>query len=299
MLWNQGKTDDFKRFAKALLARPADPAITPNVLAAAAALAAGEGRWKDARAGDARGQRVPDERCRAGGAVARGRGGRARREWPLASESFQLLTERYPGYKTGRETRLDYAEALYRTGALAAAAAKLQEIIDASPTDPELPRALVLLGRTHEARSDGAAALDVYKRVGSEFPAFEGAALLGNARVLLLAGNWDEARPFLERALGAGDAGVAAEAAYRLGEGLRGAGRHQQAVDSYMTAAYVAPDTPLARRALLGAGQSFTALKQPDSAIIVYKKLLAGKSVEPEVADAAKREKGSPSPRAN
>ena len=34
-LWNQGKTDDFKRFVPALLARPVDPAITPNVLAAA------------------------------------------------------------------------------------------------------------------------------------------------------------------------------------------------------------------------------------------------------------------------
>jgi hypothetical protein len=56
-----------------------------------------------------------------------------------------------------------------------------------------------------------------------------------------------------------------------------------------MTAVYVAPGTPLARRALLGAGQSFTALKQTDSAVIVYKKLLGGKTVEPELADAAKK----------
>ncbi|HEV2055919.1 MAG TPA: tetratricopeptide repeat protein [Methylomirabilota bacterium] len=290
VLWNQGKTDEFKRFAQALLARPPDPANTPNVLAAAAALAAEEGRWKDARTLAMRtvGEFPTTDAAPAALSLvgtAAGRGG----EWPLASETFQLLTERYPGYKTGREARLDYAEALYRTGALAEASAKLQEIIDASPRDPELPRALILLGRTHEARGDGASALDVYKRVGREYPAFEGAALLGNARVLLLAGNWDEARPLLERAVAAGDAAVAVEAAYRLGEGLRGAGRHQQAVDSYMTAAYVAPDTPLARRALLGAGQSFTALKQPDSAIIVYKKLLAGKSVEPDVADAAKK----------
>jgi len=52
---------------------------------------------------------------------------------------------------------------------------------------------------------------------------------------------------------------------------------------------YVAPDLPLARRALLAAGQSFAALKQPDSAIIVYKKLLADKTVEPELADSAKK----------
>jgi tetratricopeptide (TPR) repeat protein len=291
VLWNQGKTDDFKRFAPALLARPADPAIAPHVLAAAAALAAEERRWKDARALAMRAvnefpmsDAAPAALALMGAAAARAG------EWPLASESFQLLTGRYPAYKTGREARLAHAEALYRTGAPAEAQARLQKIIDASPTDPELPRALILLGRTHEARGDRAAALDVYKRVEREYLAFQGAALLGNGRVLLLQGNWEEARLPLERALWAGDAAVAVEAAYRLGEGLRAAGSHQEAVELYMTAAYVAPDTPLARRALLGAGQSFTALKQLDSAIIVYKKLLAGKRVELELADAAKKE---------
>jgi TolA-binding protein len=290
VLWNQGKTDDFKRFAQALLARPADPAITPYLLAAAAAVAAGEGRWTDARTLAMRAvSEFPTSDAAAAAlslvGAAAGRAG----EWPLASESFRLLTERYPGYKTGSGARLDYAEALYRTDALGDAQARLQEFIDASPRDPELPRALVLLGRTYEARGDGAAALAIYERMGREFPAFQSVALLGQARALLLAGNWDEARPLLERAVMAGDEAVTAEAAYRLGEGLRGAGHHQQAVESYMTAAYVAPDTPLARRALLGAGQSFTALKQPDSAVIVYKKLLGGKTVEPELADAAKK----------
>ena len=289
-LWNQGKTAEFKRLAQALLARPADPAMTPNVLAAGAALAADEGRWKDARTLAMRAVNEFPTSDAAPAALslmgtAAGRSG----EWLLVSESFQLLTGRYPGYKTGREARLAYAEALYRTGALAEAQARLQEIVDATPTDPELPRVLMLLGHTHEARGAGAPALDVYKRMEREYPALEGPALLGHGRVLLLAGNLDEALPLLERAVAVGDAGLAVEAAYRLGEGLRGAGRHQLAVDSYMTAAYIAPDTPLARRALLGAGQSFTALKEPDSAIIVYKKLLAGKGVEPEVADAAKK----------
>jgi TolA-binding protein len=290
VLWNQGKAEDFKRFAQVILARPADPAITPNVLAASAAVAAGEGRWTDARALAMRVvKEFPTSEAAPAAlslvAAAAGRGG----QWQLASETFQLLTERYPGYKTGRETRLDYAEVLYRTGALAEARSKLQEFVDSSPKDPELPRALLLLGRTSEAGGDNAAALDLYKRVERDYPAFQGAALLGNARVLLAASNWDEARPLLERAMAAGDAAVVCEAAYRTGEGLRAAGRHQQAIDAYMTAAYVAPDTPLARRALLGAGQSFTALKQSDSAVIVYKKLLAGKAVEPELADAAKK----------
>ncbi len=56
-----------------------------------------------------------------------------------------------------------------------------------------------------------------------------------------------------------------------------------------MTAAYLAPDSPWARRALAGAGQSFAALKQRESAAIVYRKLLSATGVEPELAEAARR----------
>ena len=57
-----------------------------------------------------------------------------------------------------------------------------------------------------------------------------------------------------------------------------------------MTAAYLAGSTPWARRALLGAGQSFAALRQRDAAEIVYRKLAATPNVEPELAEAARRE---------
>jgi TolA-binding protein len=86
------------------------------------------------------------------------------------------------------------------------------------------------------------------------------------------------------------DPAAAAEAAYRLGEGHRGAGQHAEAVQAYMTAAYLAPDSAWGRKALLGAGQSFAALRQNDSAVIVYRKLVAAKGVEPELADAARKE---------
>jgi TolA-binding protein len=289
-LWNQGKSDEFKPFAQFLLSKPADPTATPAMLAASASMAAGEGRWKDARALAMRVATEFPKSDEAPVALSEVASGAARaNEWALANETFKILSERYPSYKTARDTRLDYAEALYRTGAYAEARTRLQEWIDASPKDPELPRALLLLARTQEASGDGAAALEQYKRVERDFPDQQAAALLGNARVLMLAGNWDEARPLLERALAAGDAAVASEAAYGLGEGYRAAGRHQPAVEAYMTAVYVAPDLPTARRALLGAGQSFSALKQRDSAVIVYKKLLAGKTVEPELAESAKK----------
>ena len=56
-----------------------------------------------------------------------------------------------------------------------------------------------------------------------------------------------------------------------------------------MAAAYTAPDSAWARRALLGAGKSYTALKQAQSAAVVYRKLLAQTGVEPELADQARQ----------
>ena len=92
----------------------------------------------------------------------------------------------------------------------------------------------------------------------------------------------------LDRALGQSDVGLVVEAAYRMGEGLRVGGQHAEAVEAYMTAAYVAPDSIWARRALLGAGQSFAALQQTESAAIVYRKLLAASGAEPELTAAAR-----------
>ena len=128
------------------------------------------------------------------------------------------------------------------------------------------------------------------RRVDRDYPsaANEGRALLGAARLLQADGKWTEARGFLERALDQRDPSLVAEAAYQLGEGLRGAGQNEDAVEAYMTAAYVAPDSSWARRALLGAGQSFAALRQPESAVIVYRKLLAAAGVEPDVAATAR-----------
>jgi hypothetical protein len=57
-----------------------------------------------------------------------------------------------------------------------------------------------------------------------------------------------------------------------------------------MTAAYLAPETAWGRKALLGAGQSFTALRQTDSAVIVYRKLAGAKDAEPELVEAARKE---------
>ena len=148
----------------------------------------------------------------------------------------------------------------------------------------------MLLAEAQEATGDRAAALETYTRVAAAGTGKEKASgLLGQGRLLAADGKWDEARGRLEQALDAGDGAVAAEAAYRLGEGYRSTGKAQDAADMYLTAAYLTSDSPWTRRALVGAGQAFAALKQNDAAIIVYRKLLAMNGVEADLADAARR----------
>jgi hypothetical protein len=52
------------------------------------------------------------------------------------------------------------------------------------------------------------------------------------ARLLQGEGKWDSARPLLQKALDAENSATAAEAAFRLGEGHRGAGQHGEAVQA-------------------------------------------------------------------
>jgi tetratricopeptide (TPR) repeat protein len=157
--------------------------------------------------------------------------------------------------------------------------------------DPARARVLPVLAEAQEATGDRAAAARTYARAATEFPKSQGTpvAALGAGRLLQEEGKWFDAQPLLERAIETGDAAIAAEAAFHKGEGLRASGQHEDAVEAYMTAAYVAPDSIWGRRALVGAGMAFAALKQNDAAAIVYRKLLAASSAEPELQSAARR----------
>ncbi|PYM27983.1 MAG: hypothetical protein DMD78_01090 [Candidatus Rokuibacteriota bacterium] len=157
-------------------------------------------------------------------------------QWPIARRSYETLLARAPA-AAPPSVRLQSAEALFRTGATAEARARLEPI--AASKGAEAPRALLLLAQIHEA-----------------------------------AGNRPAARGALQRLVQIGRADEAAEAAYRLAEGLQAEGEHSAAVEWYLTAAYVAERTPWARRALLGAGRSFTALRDPAQALAAYGKLV-------------------------
>jgi len=290
--FNQGKTEEFKKIAGALLDAPNDPAATPQLLRGMEAVAVEDKRWADARALTLR---LVDQFPRHAAAPAAladvGAAAGASAEWPLARDMYRTLAARYPSSPERQPGRIVYAEALLRTGAPADARRELEALAGTLPPgNPGRARVLPLLAEAQEAAGDRSAATQTYARFAAEYPGERGnpAAELGVGRLLQADGKWSEARPRLERALKDGDTGIAAEAAYRLGEGLRDAGQHDQAIEAYMTAAYVVPDSVWARRALVGAGRSFTALKQNDAAVIVYRKVLAASSVEPDLETAAK-----------
>ena len=292
VLFNQRRIDEFKQAATPIVAGAVDPVITPRLLHGLAVVAAEEKRWPEAKTLTLR---LADQFPRYEGtqaalttlASAASQG----EQWTLSREMYAKLGERFPGSATTGANRLDYAEALLRTGAAAEARRALEPPAGGAAAPAPTPRATMLMAEAQEATGDRAAALDTYVRAAAAAgtPKEKAFGLLGQGRLLVADGKWDEGRGRLEQALDAGDGAVAAEAAYRLGEGFRATGKAQEAADMYMTAAYLTADSPWARRALVGAGQAFTALKQNDAAVIVYRKVLAMSGVEPDLAEAARR----------
>lgn len=292
VLWNQGKRAEFKKAVEPLLQGAPDPATAPALLRTLATAEADDKRWAEARAAALRlvsaygsSDAAPAGLAAVGGAALRDK------QWPLAREMYQTLADRYASSEAARESQLDLGETLLRTGAAAEARRRLEAFVASAPRDSRTARALLLLAEAREATGDRRGAVEAYARLGKEYPGQLGeTGALSQARVLVSEKRWDEARPILERALDSADPAVASEAAYHLGQGFSAAGQHQDAVDAYMTAAYLAPDSPTGRRALFAAGQSFTALKQNAPAVIVYRKLTTANGVEPELLESARKE---------
>jgi tetratricopeptide (TPR) repeat protein len=112
---------------------------------------------------------------------------------------------------------------------------------------------------------------------------------MSHARLLTQDKRWDDARPILEGMLKKSDGAAAADAAYALGDTYAG-NDPAAAVEYYLTAAYVAPDSPQGRRGLLGAARAYAAAQQPEQASTAYKKLLAQSDLPADVRDAARKE---------
>ena len=177
----------------------------------------------------------------------------------------------------GRTERLVLAEALIRTGESTRARRHLEEL--AAGGGEEAPRALLMLAQMHTAAGDRRAALAAHDLLQKEFPRFPRSArsLLSHAQLLDDLGQSRRARPVLQKVVEVSDGEVAAEAAYRLGQGLSGDGQHAAAVEWYLTAAYTAERSTWGRQAWLGAGRSFTALNERNEALATYWKLIVAR----------------------
>src|SRR5438094_2922141 len=171
------------------------------------------------------------------------------------------------------------------------ALAELEKFVTSAPADAKLGRAWLLLARARAATRDRTGAIDAYARAAKDGRVREWSKteILSYARLLAEDKRAGEARAVLSEFLRRADGADAADAAYALGETYQGEGDYPAAAEYFMTAAYVAPESAPGRRALLGAAASLVALKQPDSAAIVYKKLLEQREVPSELADAARR----------
>ena len=86
---------------------------------------------------------------------------------------------------------------------------------------------------------------------------------------------------------------LAAEAAYRSAELLRGAGQNADAVEMYLTAASLAPESALGWRGLVGAVRSLVAIGDWQSAAAIYHRLVDSRGDAPEIVAEAKNALGS------
>jgi tetratricopeptide (TPR) repeat protein len=219
-----------------------------------------------------------------------GAGAAAAGAWPTVLESTRLLRERYPQHPLAQAASLRLAEAQIATGRAADAKPVLEQYVAGSPGE-DAPRAWLALARAREASGDRAGALEAYSKAPRDesAPGWTRDALMSHARLLTQDKRWDDARPILERVLKKSDGAAAAEAAYALGDTYAG-NDPAAAVEYYLTAAYVAPDSPQGRRGLLGAARAYVAAHQPEQASAAYKKLLAQSDLPADVRDAARKE---------
>ena len=90
------------------------------------------------------------------------------------------------------------------------------------------------------------------------------------------------------------DPEIAAAAASGIADLLRGAGRNAEAVDMYLTAASLAPESDQAWRGLVGAIRSLVAIRDWKSAAAIYQRLVDSHGNSPEILAEARDALGPP-----
>jgi tetratricopeptide (TPR) repeat protein len=287
----KGSLRDFKDPALAALRAAPDGAQAPRLLYVLTGIAVEEKDWNGAL-GHARRlvADFPDHET-ADDAVERvGAGASKAGAWPVVYEAYSLLRQpRYARSPFLPGGRLLLAEAALHTGRADEARRELEQLVQSTP--PADARPWMLLARAREATGERRGAIEAYERAAKD-PTGSGVlreAQVSQARLLVAEKRWDQARAVLDPLLRSPDQGVVLEAAFSIGETYREEGDAVGAAEYYMTAAYLAPESPVGRKALLAAAQSFATAKHTDAAAVVYKKLLAQADLPGDVASAAKQ----------
>lgn len=291
--FQRGERVPFKKPALAALAASPSPEATASVLYVLTAIAAEEKDWAGAL-GHARRlvteftthPAADDGLERVAAAAA------AVPAWPVVHDADSLLRQRFPGSPFVAASRLRFARAAAETGRVDQARGELREFLRTAGDDPRAGQAWLLLARLEESAGDRKAALEAYTQAsarggaGLQWPREQRAA---HARLLVQARRWDQARDVLRHMLKTDDAATVVEAAHAIGETYEGEGDALAAAEYYLTAAYLAPESPVGRRGLLGAARTLAAAKQADAAAIAYRKLLALPDVSADLALAARQ----------
>ncbi|HXU89036.1 MAG TPA: tetratricopeptide repeat protein [Methylomirabilota bacterium] len=221
-----------------------------------------------------------------------GAGAAAAGAWPVAYESTVLLRQRYPQSPFAEDASFRLAEAQVETGRPADARRTLEQFVASSPNDPRIGRAWIALARAREQAGDRGGALEAYAKAPRDTtrPEWSRQALFSHARLLVQDKRYAQARGVLDDLLKSPDTSVVVDAAQAIGETYSGDGDYVAAAEYYLTAAYVAPDTPAGRRGLLSAARALAAAKQSEAAATAYQKLLAQAELPADVRDAARKE---------
>lgn len=271
-----GAAGPWARFAASFLDRAGDADATPWALHALVVGAAEEQAWPEVEALSGRLlDRFPGYAGTPAMLASVGSLAAAAQRWPIARRSYERLAARDGGGGLPAAARVDFAEALTRTGEPALARAQMRPLLDGPPVE-KTPRALRLLAEIDEALGEPTEAIAAYERLRRDYPGEWADSILPHARALLrIGGNEQEARTLLEEAVQQMQGEARSEASFRLGELLAKGGEHEQAVDLFMSAAYgTAESSPWSRQALLAAGHSLAALHRTEAAIAVYRTLL-------------------------
>jgi TolA-binding protein len=275
-----------ERFAAPFLDGAGDRETTPRMLHALLLVAVEDRAWGEV---DALAGRLVDRfpgyppapalLARMAGAAA------AEQQWAIVRTGYGYAIARSGPADLGPKARVDFAEALFRTGDPAQARVELARFVDTTPATPETARALYLLAKVNESLDEPAETLAAYGRLYRGFPDAEwtNQSRLPYARLLQhAAGQEKPARALLEEIVQRTTGDERTEASFRLAQVLADSGEHRRAVDWYMTAAYgTAERSRWYRAALLGAGRSLVALKRTPAALAMYRNVLPSPPIGP------------------